>query len=257
MSSANSVSYGGEKVHPLFWSTGSLRTPVAGTVSARLSTRSLVHVDLPGHGMSTDVRANLWKTAQLLTTSCGTADYIGYSLGGRVLLHAALAHPDKVTRAVLIGATAGIEDSRARKERVMADELLARQFDATAGDPEAFEQLIRRWLAGPLFKTLPERAERIAQRMQNDPTGLASSLRLCGTGTQDPLWDRVADLQMPVLVLAGALDDRFSALGQRLAQSIGDNAQFEAVPGAGHACHLEKPVETAEIIEEFLKEGSR
>jgi len=54
-------------------------------------------------------------------------------------------------------------------------------------------------------------------------------------------------------VLAGERDEQFIALGRRLAGAIGDNATFRVVDGSNHACQLERPVETAELIEEFLK----
>ena len=67
--------------------------------------------------------------------------------------------------------------------------------------------------------------------MRNDAAGLASSLRLCGTGSQVPLWGRLSELSMPVLVLAGENDARFCSLAERIAGSTGDNAMVSVVPG--------------------------
>jgi 2-succinyl-6-hydroxy-2,4-cyclohexadiene-1-carboxylate synthase len=206
--------------------------------------RRLEAVDLPGHGGSSEVRAGLSETAGLVAEACGPADYVGYSLGGRVLLHLALSRPDVVRRAVLIGATAGIEEDHERAD--------ARELDDAGEDKTALEAFLRRWLAGPLFARLSVEDACIGQRMRNDAAGLASSLRLCGTGNQDPLWSRLAELPMPVLVLAGENDERFASLAQRLGSSIGDNATVSVVPGSGHSCHLEKPFETAAIIERFF-----
>jgi 2-succinyl-6-hydroxy-2,4-cyclohexadiene-1-carboxylate synthase len=209
-------------------------------------------VDLPGHRGSSDLRANLWQTAELVCRSCGPCDYIGYSLGGRVLLHAALCRPDAVQRVVLIGATAGIEDDSERADRVASDELLASELDATEGNERKLEEFLTRWIGGPLFAGLSEDAACMSARMENTGPGLASSLRLCGTGRQEPLWERLGELTMPVLVLAGERDQRFRLLGRRLADAIGDNATFAVVAGSNHACQLERPVETADMIEEFL-----
>lgn len=213
--------------------------------------RRLVAVDLPGHGGSSAQRAGLFDAAQMVADTCGPADYVGYSLGGRVLLHLAVLRPDVVRRAVLVGATAGIEDENERRARVMADEVIARQLDLAGGDKTALYDFLRRWLAGPLFRDLSEQAACIEERLRNDSAGLASSLRLCGTGVQEPLWNRLSGLSMPVLLLAGENDERFSTLAHRMAGSIGPNAKVALVHGAGHACHLEKPVETAEMIESF------
>jgi 2-succinyl-6-hydroxy-2,4-cyclohexadiene-1-carboxylate synthase len=216
--------------------------------------RRLVAADLPGHGGSATVTSGLPETAALVADACGGADYVGYSLGGRVLLHLALSHPDLVKRAVLVGVTAGIEDAGERQARVMSDELLARQLDEAGDDKTALADFLRRWLAGPLFAELSEEAACLEQRMRNDAAGLASSLRLCGTGQQEPLWNRLSELSMPVLVLAGEKDERFVSHAHRMARCIGENAKVALLPGAGHACHLENPVETAEVIEIFFSD---
>ena len=215
----------------------------------------VVAVDLPGHGGSSAIAADLASAAELLGEAGGHGDYLGYSLGGRIALHLALARPDLVRRLVLVGATAGIEDDRARAARRQADEDLADSLvAAAAADPvDALEGFLARWLTGPLFATLDPDAAQVAARRSNDAAGLASSLRLCGTGTQAPLWDRLAGLSMPVLVVAGVLDLRFGAMGRRMAQAIGPNATLALVPGAGHACHLERPAAVAGIVTSFLR----
>lgn len=213
-------------------------------------TRTLVLVDLPGHAGSTDVRADLIESGELLADACGSGgvDLLGYSLGARVALHAALARPGVVRRLVLIGATAGIEDPVARAARRRRDDELADDLEAS-GDLEGF---VRRWLAAPMFATV--RAANLPERLRNSAPGLASSLRLAGTGTQEPLWGRLGDLTMPVLVLAGTDDPRFAASGRRLAAGL-PNAAFSLVPGAGHAAHLQQPGLAARLVDHFLGDG--
>jgi 2-succinyl-6-hydroxy-2,4-cyclohexadiene-1-carboxylate synthase len=97
-------------------------------------------------------------------------------------------------------------------------------------------------MQNPLFAGLtPEQAMLDARREGNTAAGLAMSLRQAGTGVQDPLWSKLERLAMPVLVVAGETDEKFVALGRRMASTIGDNATFVVVPGAGHAAHLERP----------------
>ena len=215
-------------------------------------TNMIEAVDLPGHGGSSRVHADLWKTAALVSESCGPADFIGYSLGGRVLLHLALARPDVVRRAVFIGATAGIEDQEERVARVAADELIASDLDEVARDDGSLYGFLSSWLSGPLFDGLNDESACMSARMENTAAGLASSLRLCGTGRQEPLWERVCELDMPVLVLAGDRDERFKVLGRRLAEAMGANAGFAVVAGSNHACQLERPAETRRIICDFF-----
>ncbi len=220
-----------------------------GAIADDLATdHEVVRVDLPGHGRSGQVEADLPATAGLLGDVGGPATYLGYSLGGRVALHLALSRPQLVRGLVLIGATAGIDDPAERAARRRADEALADEVERTGVDP-----FLERWLAGPLFATLPPEAAFVDARRQSPATGLAASLRRAGTGTQEPLWDRLAALTMPVLVLAGALDDRFCALGRRLAEAIGATATFAAVPGAGHAAHLEQPSALLALLRPWLR----
>lgn len=209
--------------------------------------RPLVRVDLPGHGESSTVRADLPAAGELLAAAGGAGPYdlLGYSLGARVALHAALSHPDRVRRLVLIGGTAGIEDPEARARRRRRDDETAEALERS-GDLEGF---LRRWLAGPMFVGL--RAPEVTERLRNSPAGLASSLRLAGAGTQVPLWDRLPGLGVPTLVVAGAADLRFVSLGDRMARAL-PSAVLSLVPGAGHAAHLEQPVLAARMVDGFL-----
>jgi 2-succinyl-6-hydroxy-2,4-cyclohexadiene-1-carboxylate synthase len=220
-------------------------------VADRLAhTHALIAVDAPAHAGSDAVRVGLWDGATELGDTCGRAGYVGYSMGGRLCLHLALARPELVERLVLVGATAGLDDPAKRAARRAADEELAvgLERDGVAG-------FVDRWLAQPLFATLPADAAGREDRLANTAPGLASSLRLAGTGTMEPLWDRLAGLAMPVLVVAGELDAAYTATGQRLAAAIGANATVASVPGAGHACHLERPDWFAAMLEDFLAAG--
>ena len=227
-----------------FTQTGRLWGPFGHTLSTQ---HELVRVDLPGHGDSSTVRASLEEGGNLLVSAGGDApfDLLGYSLGARFALHAALAHPRRVRRLVLIGGTAGIEDRAVRQARRDRDDSLADDLEGT-GDLDGF---LQRWLAAPMFANL--RVPDLEERRRNNPAGLASSLRLAGTGTQEALWDRLSELASPVLALAGADDPRFVAAGRRLADGV-PSGVLSIVPGAGHAAHLAQPALTARIVEEFL-----
>jgi len=167
-------------------------------------------------------------------------------MGGRVALHAALAHPERVTSLVLIGATAGIVDSAERFERREWDERLADRIEAIGLD-----MFIDEWLANPLFGGLDEESAARNDRLRNTAEGLASSLRTCGTGTQDSLWDRLAEIQCPTLVLVGEHDTKFRALGDRLVAAIPDS-RLTIIADSGHSVHLEAPQATAAALSEFL-----
>jgi 2-succinyl-6-hydroxy-2,4-cyclohexadiene-1-carboxylate synthase len=162
--------------------------------------------------------------------------YVGYSMGARLALHAALAHPDDVTALALLGVTAGIDDSDERAARVASDEALAASLER-----DGVDTFLERWLAMPMFAGLPRDPGALADRRRNTAAGLAASLRLAGTGTQQPRWDDLHSLTMPVLYLAGELDTKFAAMLPRLVAATGRSARSVIVPAAGHAAHLEAP----------------
>ena len=208
----------------------------------------VVTIDAPNHGESHDLNYNLTNGADAIVDVGDVATYVGYSMGGRFCLNAALAHPKSVERLVLISSTAGIDDPTNRAERIKNDEALALRLE-TIG----VASFVDEWLARPMFAGLtPETAHRDL-RLANTAAGLASSLRLCGTGTQEPLFRRVSQLMMPVLVMAGENDTKFVALARQLVDAIGDNATLRIIPNSGHSPHLEKSKLFLEALREFLR----
>jgi 2-succinyl-6-hydroxy-2,4-cyclohexadiene-1-carboxylate synthase len=219
-----------------------------GPVGERLAGRcQVVRVDLPGHGGSGGVRVGFGEAAGLVGEAGGAGVYVGYSLGGRLCLRLALDRPDLVRGLVLVGASPGIADPGARAGRRDADEALAAGIER-----DGVAAFLDRWLAGPLFASLPEAAAGREERLANSPGGLASALRRLGTGAQEPLWERLAGLGPPALLVAGALDAKFAAIAREMAAAIGPRARVALVGGAGHAVHLERPDAMAALVEAFL-----
>lgn len=237
-------------IHGFTQSKGSWRS-----IAGRLAERAQVVVlDLPDHGGSSAVHArDLSEAARLVGATGGRATYVGYSLGGRVALTLGLEAPELVEALVLIGAHPGIADDAERARRREADDALARRLDPPGEAPGLeLEAFLSEWLAGPLFAHLSAEQADLGSRLVNSAVGLAASLRSCGTGTQEPSGGRLGELAMPVLVLAGERDERFSALGQEMAAAIGPNASVASVPGAGHAAPFEQPEAFTEILRTFL-----
>ena len=205
-------------------------------------------IDMPGHGLSTHIRANLPATADLIAAQCDLADYIGYSMGGRVALHVALQHPQCVRRLVLISATAGIADIDERQKRRSDDAVLADSI-GELGVP----QFINQWLAQPMFSHLPTSQADISDRCRNTIKGLAQSLRDSGTGSQESLWERLHELAMPVLLIVGEEDVKFCNIAHEMKALIGDNARLEVITEAGHTVHLEQSQQVAQLLNRFLQ----
>jgi 2-succinyl-6-hydroxy-2,4-cyclohexadiene-1-carboxylate synthase len=221
-----------------------------GPVAEDLATdHEVVRVDAPGHGRSAEILAGLRGGGRLIADQGGEATYLGYSMGGRYLLHLALANPELVRGLVLLGATAGIDDAAERAARADADRRTAERVRELG-----LLDFLQQWVAQPMFAGVPAERQYLMERMENTVDGLESSLLQAGTGSQDPSWDRLHRLEMPVLVLAGEDDEKYATLGRRMQEAIGDNARFATVPGAGHAAHLEQPEAFLELLRPWLAE---
>ena len=122
-------------------------------------------------------------------------------MGGRLCLMLALDRPDLIERLVLISASPGIADAGAREARRTEDERLAQEIER-----DGVEAFLERWLAQPMFETLP-RGRDDRRPASATPRRLAHQLRVLGQGAQEPLWDRLAELAMPVLLVAGVRQD--------------------------------------------------
>jgi 2-succinyl-6-hydroxy-2,4-cyclohexadiene-1-carboxylate synthase len=214
-------------------------------VASRLTGHEIVTVDAPGHGGSSAIEADLADGASLLVDAAGRGTYVGYSMGARVCLHAALAHPDAVERLVLLSGTPGIEDPDERAARRAGDEALAASLEH-----DGLEAFLERWLALPMFAGLGSSAD-VEDRRRNTVAGLASSLRLAGTGSQEDLWPRLGELAMPVLLVTGSLDTKFCAIADRMAGLI-PRATRATIDGAHHAAHLERPEAFATVLTDWL-----
>jgi 2-succinyl-6-hydroxy-2,4-cyclohexadiene-1-carboxylate synthase len=212
-------------------------------------TFELVCIDLPGHGVNAEIETDLHGAGRLLVEAGGPQPFhlLGYSLGARVSLHAALFRPSAISSLTLIGATGGIDDDDERRARKARDDEMADNLEK-GGDVTGF---LRRWLTNPMFSDLTAEAAGLGARENNSAHGLATSLRLCGTGNQTPLWTRLCELKMATLALAGACDIRFSLHAQRIAKLV-EHGMFSTIPGANHAAHLSQPHLVAAFVRHFI-----
>lgn len=243
--------------------TGSAEGWGEGILEGLAAGRPVLAVDLPGHGESDDDRPSEAFTfahvveelvAVLDAREIEAADWIGYSMGGRISLAAAVAHPERVRSLVLESASPGIrtEDSRARRRR--QDDLLARRIEA-----QGMEAFVDYWMAQPLFSTqsrLPAAvlSDARRRRLRNHPRSLARVLRGFGTGSQPSYWGDLAGVKLPVLLLTGALDARYSSIADEMGALL-PQATRAVVPEAGHTVHLEDPRAWLAAVRPFLRSG--
>lgn len=176
---------------------------------------------------------------------------LGYSMGGRVALSYAISYPERIEKLILESASPGLQTSKERSERRVRDNALAEKIISNG-----LLSFVNAWESIPLFesqKRLPHsvqeaiRLERLSQKEE----GLASSLRGIGTGSQPPNWMSLAKLEFPVLLITGSLDEKFCKIALEM-KALLKNAKHTTVNDAGHAIHVENPVEFATIVEEYL-----
>jgi 2-succinyl-6-hydroxy-2,4-cyclohexadiene-1-carboxylate synthase len=204
-------------------------------------------LDLPGHGEAAAEPGALTFAGcvrSVLERSPPSFTLGGYSLGGRVALHVALAAPERVERLVLVACSPGIEDASERAARRAADGALAEELEQGT-----YEEFIERWRTQPLFAEDPPEVAELARADQrrNRPERLAAVLRRLGTGEMQPLWDRLGEIEIPCTVVVGERDAKFQALGERIVALL-PRAELRVVAG-GHALPLENPAAVARALE--------
>ena len=197
-----------------------------------------VPVDVPDHG-------DFAAAAAAIAERAGRAVYAGYSMGGRLALQLALSHPELVEGLIVISASPGIDDHAARRRRRHDDEALADWIDE-----HRLEAFLDRWLARPVFEDLDPALAR--RHRLSSPPAIASQLRRLGQGVQPSLWDRLAELEMPTLLVAGELDPKYVTISAEMLSHIGMNAELKVIPECAHAVTVEWPGAVATLISEFV-----
>jgi len=221
---------------------------------------NLIAPDLIGHGgsaapaaltpysMSACVEA---LSCVLDTSSHEAVDLIGYSMGGRAALSLLCVRPDLFGRVVLIGASPGLAQERARIARRHQDDALADRIEELG-----VEAFLNAWSQKPIIKTQERiaaswRAQMRERRLSAKPRGFANSLRGMGTGQMPPLWDKLDAIHNEVLLLTGEEDAKFNAIAESM-RALLPASHHTVIEGAGHCAHLERPKAAVAAIRGFL-----
>lgn len=204
-------------------------------------------LDLPGHGSAATYRPPITFAGcvkHVLEQAPEHFALCGYSLGGRIAMHVALAAPERVTRLVIVSASPGVEEASERRARRHADRRLADELERIP-----FDEFIERWRAQPLFAQDPPEVGELARADQrrNSPWALAEALRGLGVGEMGSLWGSLERLRMPTQIVVGDRDRKFSEIAGRMSRLLPDCAS-RSVPG-GHVLPLENPAAIADAID--------
>jgi len=213
--------------------------------------------DLLGHGRTQapydPSRHRMEQAAEDLLALCEQIDpsalhLLGYSMGGRLALYLATQYPERWRSLVLESASPGLADPIARAERRAEDNMLATQIET-----RGIEWFAKYWGKLPLWRTqTPQQREaQRLERLQNDPQGLAASLRGMGTGVQPSLWEELKRVTCPTLLIVGRRDAKFVEIAHAM-QARMKQARLSVLVGTGHAVHIEKPHDFQRQVLGFL-----
>lgn len=240
--------------------TGNITTWEDFSRAAR-SNFSVITADILGHGSSDapdnpepySMESTLKALAELLDIlSIQRVHWLGYSMGGRIALAAAVHLKERTLSVTAESASPGLPTLDERAARVHNDEMLADKIET-----EGIAAFVDHWESLPLWASQARQAEDFRrklrlQRLAGSPTGLANSLRGIGAGAQPPFHDLLHGLQVPALFIAGAEDDKYVSISQEM-QRIVAGSQLRIVPECGHAVHLEEPARFNQIVLDFLR----
>ncbi len=214
-------------------------------------------VDLPGHGktevnhdanyqMSNLATALIELLARLNIKQCGLW---GYSMGGRIALYLTIYFPEYFSGVVLESASPGLKTQEERDHRIQQDFQLAQKLKST----DLF-QFIHQWYRNPLFNSLaqhPDYQKLFARRLNNDPSKLSKSLQYIGLGAQPSLWNHLSQIQIPLILVVGALDTKFIGINRQIL-SLCPQANLNIVKNSGHNVHFEQPATVKKLIAQLL-----
>lgn len=223
-----------------------------------------ISIDLMGHG-STEVSSNPERyqmKEQILDleeffseVQLARFSLVGYSMGGRIALAYALGHPQQVKNLVLESASPGLKSIEEQQLRRQADDHLADRIEQ-----DGLESFLDFWENISLFESQKslsnvKQQEIRSERLAQSAVGLANSLRGMGTGQQRSYWSKLGELEIPVYLVTGEYDSKFTEIADEMVKKLKDGSHLQ-VSSVGHAIHVENPVQFATIIMEQLIDGN-
>ena len=174
---------------------------------------------------------------------------LGYSMGGRLALHALLEKDHPWQAAVIVSTHPGLETESERALRRATDAQWATQ--SLAGN---WQQFLDAWNAQAVLGTAPMRDPQASSSLIARRREVARSFVDWSLGTQQPLWERMGEISIPLLWVVGENDPKFLALAER-ATALIPNAHLAIAPGAGHRAPWEAESWFADQVARFLKLG--
>lgn len=168
---------------------------------------------------------------------------VGYSMGGRIALHALLAENSPWNAAVIIGAHPGLES----EEEKIARRNIDTNWSVKCLHAE-WETFLAAWQAQGILQDAGSLSDRVPLRLRRKE--IARSFLDWSLGAQENLWIQLPKIEIPVLWLTGEKDEKFTLLAQRAAASM-PNARHEVIAAAGHRLPWQQAQAFTDAVTEF------
>lgn len=218
-------------------------------------THRVIRYDARGYGRSgasdTAFSAHHDLRALMDALQLPRASLVGLSLGGRVAMDFALAHPERVDRLVLVapGMSGGTWAEDADTAWLAVAREAAKRQDSVA--------VARAWLGSAYIRTAlrdSTTAKRVRQWVEDQSPFWAGVVRHLDLEVEaaPPAAGRLAELTAPILLVVGTADTPFILDVARAIQAQAARVQRVDIPGVGHMVNLEAPGPFREALLAFL-----
>ncbi len=176
-----------------------------------------------------------------LATNGEKSVLLGYSLGGRLALHACIHRPDLWQGVVVVGADPGLGSNEEKNQQFARDRNWADRLKK-----EPLEELVREWDEHPVFCGIENSAPRNLDEL--DPIQLSQQFEVFSKGLQQNLVPALSELKTPpVLFLAGKKDKKYQQIGDELAE-LCPVVESQWVEDSGHRVPWENPESFSRIL---------
>lgn len=197
---------------------------------------------IEGHVMLSPKPVLADSAADILARAPAKFVLVGTSYGGRLAMEIALAAPERVTALWLMGCDPG-------PPRAGGPDL--------AASLEAAPDAVFDMLAGRVVHKVAKGSAVTFKDMAHSVGGVAGAAQARAMVGRADISARLGELKMPALVLWGEEDALVPAsVGRKLADAL-PNAQFHQLANCGHLPTLEKPMESATLFADFLRDAYR
>ena len=167
---------------------------------------------------------------------------LGYSMGGRLALHALLDDPSRWKMAIIVSAHSGLAEED-RSGRRMNDDVWQKKVENLP-----WSELLDQWNGQGVLANnmMPERESLESRRSE-----VARSFACWSLAEQENLITQLADIDLPVLFITGATDEKFTMQGQLFKEGM-KRADLCVISGTGHRVPWEAEEDFIRIVSEWI-----